>query len=51
MSMQYKRLVIERCNAWIKYYPKLGKLVEKSIKSYTGLLLLACSFITNNKLD
>ena len=36
---QQKRLVIERCNAWIHKYPKLDRVIEKSIRSFNGLLL------------
>jgi hypothetical protein len=47
---QVKRLKVENCNAWVKKYPKISRLVEKTIKSYRGLLLLALSFIANNKI-
>jgi hypothetical protein len=38
-----KRLVVERFNAWIHEYPKIDRFIEKSIESFKGLLLLACS--------
>lgn len=48
---QRKRLVIERCNAWIHKYPKLDRLIEKSLTSYNGLLLLGLSFIVSKKIE
>jgi len=48
---QKKRLKVENCNAWVKKYPKISRIIEKSVKSFCGLLLLALSFIANNKLN
>ena len=45
-----KRFSIERSYAWIKSYPKLSRVVEKSSLSYSGLLLLACSFVASKKI-
>lgn len=40
-----KRIIVENFVAWIKMYPKIDKIYEKSLKSYKGLLLLAISII------
>ncbi len=41
---QKKRLVIERSFAWLKFYSKMNKVIEKTIKSFAGLMLLAHPF-------
>jgi hypothetical protein len=51
LKTQNKRIVVERGFAWLHKYPKLNRFVEKTVKSFSGLLLLACSFIVSNKLD
>ena len=45
-----KRSIIERSYAWIHKYSKLNRFIEKSIRSYTGLLLLASSIIVSGKI-
>jgi hypothetical protein len=47
---QSKRLVSEHCNAWIKQYPKMDKVIEKTIRSFVGLLLLSLSHIVSGKI-
>ena len=47
---QNKRMKVEHCNSWIKKYPKLSRLTEKSIKSFTGLLLLGISLLAKGKI-
>jgi hypothetical protein len=49
-KIQNKRLVVENFNSWIHKYPKLDRVIEKSTKSFNGLLLLGCSILVNNKL-
>ena len=46
-----KRAIIEISYSWIHKYPKLNRFVEKSIKSYVGLLLLASSKIVIKKIN
>ena len=46
-----KRSVVEHLNAWHHKYPKLNRVIEKTIKSYKGLLLLGCSLIVKNKIS
>jgi transposase len=38
-----KRIIVENFFAWIKAYPKINIIYEKTLKSYTGLLLLGIS--------
>jgi hypothetical protein len=45
-----KRVVVERLNSWFRQTPKLDRVIEKTIRSYTGCLLLRLSFIGNDKL-
>ena len=49
-KVKYKRIKIENCNAWVKKYPKMSRLIEKTIKSFSGLLLIALSLIAINKI-
>jgi hypothetical protein len=49
-KIQNKRLVVENFNSWLHKYPKLDRVIEKSTKSFRGLLLLGCSILVNNKL-
>lgn len=44
------RYVIEPSFSWLKTYPVLSQNYEKTIKSYTGLLLLASSRIMFNRI-
>ena len=47
----YKKWIkVENYFSWIKQYPKLDKLYEKSIKSYLGLCTLASINMIVNKL-
>lgn len=46
----HKRAPIERFNGWMHKYPKLNRVVEKSVNSFLGLLLLGCALIVNNKI-
>jgi hypothetical protein len=50
ITKQVKRLPIERSYSWIKKYPKLLTVVEKTTKSYKGLFLLAYSKIVGKKI-
>ena len=45
-----KRVVIENSFAWLKKYPKMNIVIEKTSNSYKGLILLAFSLVVNNKL-
>ena len=45
-----KRIIIENFFAWIKAYPKIDHLYEKTIKSYRGLLLLGISMLIYKRL-
>ena len=49
-KVKYKRIKIENCNSWVKKYPKISRLIEKTIKSFSGLLLIALSLIAINKI-
>jgi putative transposase len=40
-----KRIIVEKFFSWIKMNPKIDKMYEKTIKSYEGLLKLACSIL------
>ena len=40
-----KRIIIENFFSWIKAYPKIDKIYEKTAVSYKGLLLLAISML------
>ena len=44
------RYIVESFNSWIHKFPKITKVVEKSIRSFKGLILLACSLIISNKI-
>ena len=44
------RSIIESSFSWLKTYPVLSRNYEKTIKSYTGLLLLAASKIIFNRI-
>lgn len=45
-----KRSIVERFFAWLKKYPKLNMITEKSIKSYSSVVYLLSIMITINKL-
>ena len=51
IKVRNKRAKIEISYAWMHKYPKLDRFVEKTIKSYSGLLLLASAMIVNKKLS
>jgi hypothetical protein len=44
-----KRIIVENSYAWIKAYPVLNRMNQKTIKSYMGLLFLANSLILIKK--
>lgn len=46
-----KRIIVENYYSWISQYCKLIKVFEKSMESYLGLLLIASSIITFNRID
>ena len=46
-----RRAVIERSFSWLHKYPKLDRFIEKTIKSYAGLLLLGSSMIVAGKVS
>ena len=48
-QVAYKRSIKEISFGWIHKYPKLDRYVEKSVKSYAGLLL-GYSLIVSKKL-
>lgn len=48
---QYKRIIIEHCNSWVKKYPKMSRVVEKSINSFIGILFVVLSHIVSNKIE
>jgi hypothetical protein len=50
LKNSFKRIVIENCNAWIKKFPKISRVIEKTTRSFNGLLLLSLTHIVNNKL-
>jgi hypothetical protein len=45
-----RRATVEHSFAWFHKYAKLNRFIEKTIKSYVGLMLLGCSIIANNKM-
>ena len=49
LKIYKKRIIVENSFAWIRNYPKIDKLYEKTIKSYRGLLLLTISIIIFKK--
>jgi transposase len=46
-----KRIIVENFFSWIKRYPKINCVYEKTIRSYEALLLLAVSKIMFNRID
>jgi Transposase DDE domain len=44
------RSTVEHLNAWHHKYPKLNRVIEKTVKSFKGLVLLGCSLIVRNKI-
>jgi ssDNA-binding Zn-finger/Zn-ribbon topoisomerase 1 len=49
-KVKSKRAMIEISFAWLHKYPKLNRYVEKTIKSYSGLLLLGASLTVAKKI-
>jgi hypothetical protein len=49
-KFQSKRIIVENSFAWMHRESKINRFIEKSIRSYAGLLLLSCSFMVNKKL-
>lgn len=47
---QHKRIIVENSFAWLKIFPKANLIIEKSIQSFIGMLLLYYCKIANNKL-
>jgi len=45
-----KRIIVENYHSWIKKFLKIQSFYEKTIKSYTGLLLLGISVIINRRI-
>jgi len=45
-----KRIIVEKYFSWIKTYPKIDKIHEKTKKSYMGLLYLASIKILINRM-
>ena len=45
-----KRIIVENTFSWIKRYPKIDRIYEKSISSYEGLLMVAASLIIFKKI-
>lgn len=45
-----KRIKVEHLFSWIKKYPKINCIYEKSFESYKNLLLLVCSKIINDNI-
>ncbi len=55
MKKKYKliysrRIIVENFFSWIKKYPKIEKIHEKSLRSYEGLLYLAISMLICGRL-
>lgn len=46
-----KRYIVEASFAWLHKFPKLDRFVEKTIKSYKGLLLLGSSITVSKKIN
>lgn len=46
-----KRIIVENFFAWIKMYPKIDKIYEKTVKSYWGLLLLSISMLIYKRIS
>ena len=45
-----KRIIVEKFFAWLKRYPKVDRIYEKTNISYRGLLLMASSIIIFNRI-
>lgn len=45
-----KRKIVESFFSWIKRFPSIDQQYQKTIKSYNGLLSLACSIIISKKI-
>ena len=45
-----KRIIVENFFSWLKKYPKIDKIYEKTIASYTGLLMMVISLIIFNRI-
>lgn len=45
INLYRKRIIVENFFSWIKSYPKIDKIYEKTLASYNGLLLLGISML------
>jgi transposase len=50
INIYRKRIVVENFFAWLKRYPKIDRIYEKTNLSYKGLLLMASSIIIFNRI-
>ena len=50
IKIYHKRIIVENFFSWIKAYPKIDKIYEKSLESYRGLLLLGISMLIYKRL-
>jgi IS5 family transposase len=50
IKLYRKRIIVENFFSWIKAYPKIDKIYEKSMASYKGLLYLAISILIYKRL-
>ena len=51
METYSKRTIVENFFSWVKRYPKINCIYEKSTKSYNGLLLLSISRLMINRIS
>ena len=45
-----KRIIVENLFAWLKAYPKINCIYEKTLESFRGLLLLGISILIYKRL-
>jgi len=45
-----KRIIVENFFSWLKKYPKIDKIYEKTLTSYKGLLMIVISLIIFNRI-
>jgi len=50
LEMAGNRATVESLNSWVKLWPKLDRHIEKTTKSYTGILFLRLSYIVAGKI-
>jgi transposase len=51
IKLYRKRIIVENLFSWLKAFPKLDKIYEKTVRSYNGLLLLGISIIIYRKIQ